>query len=137
MYRTFKIPAMESKITSNIRVTVVPSYDIKNSYPSDNRYVFRYNIFLENLGGAPVQLIKRSWLVYDIGYGFSHVEGDGVIGLTPEIFPTKDFGYFSNVVLRSGIGHMSGSYTFKNLLSGELFQVEVPRFDLVTAVLAN
>lgn len=128
---------MESRTTSNIRVSVQPVYDYKNSYPSENRFVFRYNIYIENLGNIPVQLLRRKWLIYDVGYGFTEVAGDGVIGLTPEIIPDGDFSYFSNVILRSGFGNMTGTYTFRNLISKEIFDVEIPKFELHSQVLSN
>ena len=128
---------MVTKTTSNIRVSVQPIYDYKNSYPSENRFVFRYNIYIENVGNSPVQLLKRNWLVYDVGFGFTEVFGDGVIGMTPEIKPQNDFSYFSNVILRSGFGNMRGSYTFRNLLTDEDFEVEIPKFNLHSVVLSN
>ena len=100
MYVFCKSQIMESRTTSNIRVSVQPVYDYKNSYPSENRFVFRYNIYIENLGNIPVQLLRRKWLIYDVGYGFTEVAGDGVIGLTPEIIPDGDFSYFSNLDLK-------------------------------------
>lgn len=128
---------MDSKITFNIRVTAEPKYDIKNSYPSENRFVFRYNITIENLGNVPVHLLSRKWIIYDVGFGFTEVIGDGVIGLIPEIYPQRDFSYFSNVILRSGVGSMKGSYTFKNLVTDEIFEVEIPKFNLHSEVLCN
>lgn len=137
MYVPSKSQIMESRTTSNIRVSVQPVYDYKNSYPSENRFVFRYNIYIENLGNIPVQLLRRKWLIYDVGYGFTEVAGDGVIGLTPEIIPDGDFSYFSNVILRSGFGNMAGTYTFRNLISKEIFDVEIPKFELHSQVLSN
>lgn len=137
MYIPCKSQIMESKTTFNIRVSVQPVYDYKNSYPSENRFVFRYNIYIENLGNIPVQLLRRKWLIYDVGYGFTEVAGDGVIGMTPEIIPDGDFSYFSNVILRSGFGNMTGTYTFRNLISDEIFDVEIPKFALHSQVLSN
>lgn len=128
---------MYSTITNNIRVTVTPEYDVKNSFPAENRFVFRYNIVIENLGNEAVKLLKRRWLVYDLSFGFTEVSGDGVIGLTPEIQSGETFKYFSNVVLRSGVGNMRGSYIFKNLLTQETFESEIPKFNLVSEVLSN
>lgn len=132
-----KITVMVSKITSDIRISVLPEYDVKNSYPSENRHVFKYNITIENLGEIPVKLLKRKWLIYDVGFGFTEVSGDGVIGLTPEIQPTEQFTYFSNVMLRSGVGSMTGKYLLKNLLTGENIEVEIPKFNLLSEVLSN
>ena len=128
---------MFSTTTFDIKVTVFPEYDIKNSFPSENRFVFRYNITIENLSDHSIILQKRKWLIYDVGFGFTEVEGDGVIGLTPEIEPGEKFKYFSNVVLRSGVGSMSGTYFCTNLSTKEYLEIEIPKFNLMAEVLSN
>ena len=128
---------MNSKITADIFVSVQPEYDIKTSFPSDNRFVFRYIIHIENRGLAPVQLLRRKWYIYDVGFGFTEISGDGVIGLQPELLCGQHFDYFSHVVLRSGIGVMYGSYTFLNLENQEEFSVAIPKFNLHSQVLCN
>ena len=128
---------MFSKITSDIRVSVVPEYDYKNSFPSENRFVFKYHISIENLGKTPIKILKRKWLIYDVGFGFTEVIGDGVIGLTPEIHPGENFTYFSNVMLRSGVGNMSGFYFCTHLLTNDELEIEIPKFNLVAEVLSN
>ena len=128
---------MYSKITSEIKVTVLPEYDAKNSFPSDNRFVFRYNITIENLSPHPVKLLKRKWLIYDVGFGFTEVSGDGVIGLTPEIGVGEEFKYFSNVMIRSGVGNMTGRYYCINTETGEALEIDIPKFNLMAQVLSN
>lgn len=128
---------MFSKMTSNIRVSVVPEYDIKNSYPSENRYVFKYNITIENDGNFPIKVLKRKWLIFDVGFGYTEIIGDGVIGLTPEISINENFAYFSNVMLRSGVGNMSGKYLVKNMETQESFEIDIPKFNLLSEVLSN
>lgn len=128
---------MYSAITNNIRISVFPEYDIKNSFPAENRFVFRYNITIQNLGNDAVKLHKRRWLIYDLGFGFTEVNGDGVIGLTPTLEPGEEFNYFSNVILRSGVGNMLGNYVINNLLTNETFEAEIPKFSLVSEVLSN
>ncbi|MCQ4034446.1 Co2+/Mg2+ efflux protein ApaG [Kaistella montana] len=128
---------MFSTTTFDIKVTVIPEYDAKNSFPSENRFVFRYNVTIENLGENPIVLLKRRWLIYDVGFGFTEVAGDGVIGLTPEINPGEEFKYFSHVVLRSGVGSMSGMYFCKNLLNNKPLEIEIPKFNLMAEVLSN
>jgi ApaG protein len=128
---------MFSTTTFDIKVSVVPQYDIKNSFPAENRFVFRYNITIENLGRDAIQLLKRKWLIFDLGFGFTEIAGDGVIGLTPTIEPGDNFTYFSNVLLRSGVGNMSGVFFCKNLLTNETLEIEVPKFNLVAQVLSN
>ncbi len=128
---------MFSQTTSNIRVSVVPEYDSKNSYPSENRYVFKYNITIENDGDFSIKVLKRKWLIFDVGFGFTEIIGDGVIGLTPEIPVNENFTYFSNVMLRSGVGHMSGKYLVKNMETEENFEIDIPKFNLLSEVLSN
>ncbi|MEG2079435.1 ApaG protein [Chryseobacterium piscicola] len=128
---------MFSKITSNIKVSVVPEYDSKNSYPSENRHVFKYNIVIENKSDFPVKIMKRKWLIFDVGFGFTEVVGDGVIGLTPELQSGETFTYFSNVMLRSGVGNMSGKYLLRNLETNEDFEIDIPKFNLLSEVLSN
>ena len=128
---------MFSTTTSDIKVSVIPQYDTKNSFPAENRFVFRYNITIENLGRDAVQLLRRKWLIFDLGFGFTEVAGEGVIGLTPTIEPGDNFTYFSNVLLRSGVGNMSGLFFCKNLLTKDMLEIEVPKFNLVAEVLSN
>ena len=137
MYYFKKLIRMFTKTTFNIKVSVTPEYDIKNSFPAENRFVFRYNITIENLGEHPIKLLRRKWLIYDIGNGFTEVSGDGVIGLTPEILPGDDFRYFSNVVLHSGVGNMSGKYLCVNLDTQENIEIEIPKFSLMAEVFSN
>ncbi|GGG64764.1 Co2+/Mg2+ efflux protein ApaG [Epilithonimonas arachidiradicis] len=127
---------MVSKITSEIKVSVTTEYDNFNSYPSENRFVFRYNIEIQNLGNQPVKLLTRKWMIYDLGFGFTEVEGAGVIGLTPILEAGDTFTYFSNVILKSGVGNMEGFYTFENS-NKETFNVTIPKFNLVSEVLSN
>ena len=128
---------MFSTTTFDIKVSVVPEYDIKNSFPAENRFVFRYNISIENLGRDAIKLLSRKWLIFDLGFGFTEVEGEGVIGLMPTIEPGDNFTYFSNVMLRSGVGNMSGIYFCKNILTNETLEIEVPKFNLLSQVLSN
>ncbi len=128
---------MFSTTTFDIRVSVIPEYDIKNSFPSENRHVFKYHVSIENLSEFSIKVLRRRWLIYDVGFGFTEVTGDGIIGLTPEIHPGETFKYFSNVVLRSGVGNMTGIYYCKQLLSNTDMEIEIPKFNLLSAVLSN
>lgn len=128
---------MISKITDNIKVSVEPVYDAKNSFPAENRYVFKYNIVIENNSDFPVKILKRKWMIFDVGFGFTEIVGDGVIGLTPDILPGENFSYFSNVMLRSGVGNMSGKYLVENQENASAFEIDIPKFNLVSQVLSN
>lgn len=128
---------MYSIITNDIKVSVIPEYDRKNSFPSENRFVFRYSILIENLSQNSVILQKRHWFINDFGFGITEVRGDGVIGLLPEILPGESFSYFSNVVLRSGIGIMYGTYLMKIIGTKESFKSNIPKFNLFAEILKN
>ncbi|KQR94534.1 magnesium transporter [Chryseobacterium sp. Leaf180] len=128
---------MFSKITENIKVSVEPEYDVKNSFPAENRHVFKYNILIENNSIFPIKILKRKWLIFDVGFGFTEVVGDGIIGLTPEILPGENFAYFSNVMLRSGVGSMSGKYLVENEEDKNSFEIDIPKFNLLSQVLSN
>lgn len=128
---------MSSESTQEIVVNVLPEYDIKNSFPSENRFVFRYNIEIINNSNLTIKIKRRKWIIYDVGFGFTEVLGDGVIGLTPTLLPGEQFSYFSNVALRSGVGTMKGSYFAENILTDEVLEVKIPKFNLMAEVLSN
>ncbi|MDV3675780.1 Co2+/Mg2+ efflux protein ApaG [Elizabethkingia anophelis] len=128
---------MYSAITHSIQIIVEPFYDVKNSSPIQERYIFTYHITIKNNGSVPIKLLKRKWQIYDVGFGGREVSGDGVIGMTPEIYPGEEFNYFSNVSLRSGVGAMQGNYLLMNLDSKDTFEVEIPKFSLITEVVYN
>ena len=72
-----------------------------------------------------------------MGFGYTEIIGDGVIGLTPEIPVNENFAYFSNVMLRSGVGNMSGKYLVRNMDTQENFEIDIPKFNLLSEVLSN
>jgi len=59
------------------------------------------------------------------------VSGEGVIGEQPVIQSGEQYSYTSGCELFSELGFMKGFYTFKNLKTGKLFQVNIPIFNLV------
>jgi ApaG protein len=40
-------------------------------------------------------------------------------------------------MLRSGVGNMSGKYLVKNMDTQETFEIEIPKFNLLSEVLSN
>jgi ApaG protein len=128
---------MFTKTTHEITINVHPEYDVKNSFPSENRFVFRYNIEIINNSSLAIKIMRRKWIIYDVGFGYTEVLGDGVIGLTPTLLIGESFNYFSNVVLRSGVGNMSGIYFVNNILTDEVLELEIPKFNLLAEVLSN
>jgi ApaG protein len=122
---------MVTLITQGIRISVATEFRNELSEPLKHHYFFTYRITIENKNNAPVQLLKRHWFIFD-SLGTDHeVEGDGVIGVQPLIYPGEMYEYESACNLCSDYGKMNGTYLMENKLTKELFNVEIPEFNLV------
>ena len=120
---------MYSETTHSIRVTVKPIYLDDQSVPSDNHYVWAYQVEIENLGVTTVQLLNRHWRITDSLGRMQEVKGPGVVGEQPTLKPGESFAYTSGTPLSTPSGIMVGSYEMREE-SGELFEVAVPAFSL-------
>jgi ApaG protein len=128
---------MLARITSGLRVVVEMGYQDKISDPTNHRFVFAYRITLENHNDFPVQLISRHWYIFDSIGEKNEVVGDGVVGHQPVIYPEGTYQYISGSNLRSDYGAMHGYYIFENTITGDTFQVEIPKFVLTTIARMN
>jgi ApaG protein len=117
-------------VTDGIRVTVRPIFAPEHSDPVEPRYVFIYQIRIENLADFTAQLQWRHWFIHDPVGGDSEVEGEGVVGEMPVLAPGDVHEYQSFCVLRGTSGHMHGYYKFVKSSGGEEVRVAVPRFEL-------
>ena len=54
---------MYSETTKSIRITVVPAFLDEHSSPEEAKYVWAYEVKIENLGQETVQLINRHWSI--------------------------------------------------------------------------
>jgi ApaG protein len=115
--------------THDIRVTVLPTFVPAQSDTARRRYVFVYDVEIENLGDRTSTLLRRHWRIHDEGGEDATVDGEGVIGKQPTLRPGESHRYQSFCVLKSPRGHMEGFYTFTGP-DGEEFRVTVPRFQL-------
>lgn len=115
--------------SDGIRVTVAPLFSLADSDPSDDTFVFTYDVEVENQGEAPAQLLFRHWTIHDSVGEDTEVDGEGVVGEQPSLAPGQSHGYRSYCVLRSPLGYMEGYYTFVRP-DGRRFRVDVPRFHL-------
>lgn len=112
-------------------VTVIPRYEPVHSNPSVGKYIFSYQVTMENLGQVPVKLLSRHWEITDSINSKREITGEGVVGLQPQLEPGEDFTYSSWCPLHSPIGKMSGHYVFLNEQNHETFEVIIPEFLLV------
>jgi len=120
---------MYRKTTRSIEVTVIPLYLDDQSDPDENRYVWAYQVSLENKGHETVQLLTRYWNITDANGKVLEVRGDGVVGEQPVLRPNDIFEYTSGTPLSAPSGIMVGSYQMKTS-DGESFDVAIPAFSL-------
>ena len=115
--------------TLGIRVTVTPAYVREQSRPQAGQWVFSYHVRIENVGPHPAQLLTRRWLITDSAGDVQEVEGEGVLGEQPTLYPGRVHEYHSFCVLRSPRGSMEGQYRFARP-DGSRFDAAIPRFEL-------
>ena len=107
---------MYSSKTSEIRVSVEPTYLEDQSEPGEGHYVWAYHVRIENEGNETVQLLTRYWHITD-GIGrIQEVRGPGVVGEQPVLEPGDSFEYTSGTPLATPSGIMLGSYQIVNEL---------------------
>lgn len=123
--------------TKGIIVEVEPHYDGDLSEPNGVKFIFTYTITIKNTSQFAVQLLSRKWEIFD-SIGETHtVEGDGVVGEQPVIEIGDSYTYSSWCPLDSNIGTMQGYYKMKNLISNEIFNAEIPKFELAANWILN
>ena len=118
-------------ITAGVLVSVSTQFRADLSQIESSRYFFNYTIFIANKNNFPVQLLHRDWFVHDALKMPYRVSGQGVIGEQPIFEPGFTYDYTSGCELDNEIGTMSGYYTFQNLVTKELFEVQIPKFSLI------
>ncbi|ORE98778.1 Co2+/Mg2+ efflux protein ApaG [Aurantimonas sp. 22II-16-19i] len=120
---------MYQATTRQIVVTVKPAYLEEQSDPAEGRWVFAYQVEIENAGEEAVQLESRYWQITDASGHIEEVRGPGVVGEQPVILPGDSFTYTSGCPLPTPSGIMRGSYWMRTD-AGEAFEVEIPAFSL-------
>lgn len=126
------MPHKLNKQIKDIEIIVKTSYSVVQSNPSINEFFFVYNIDIVNHSENIVQLLSRKWWIKD-GIGESRfVEGDGVVGEQPIIEPGNSHNYFSGCLLKSIYGNMKGTYTFLNLKTKQVFDVDIKEFNFIS-----
>lgn len=118
------------RLSEGMRISVRPQYLPGHSFPPLQRFVFAYDVRIENISRRTAQLMSRRWLIYDSIGEELEVVGDGVIGLQPVLGPGDVHEYQSYCVLKSPRGWMEGEYFFRTL-NNTTFAAIIPRFDLI------
>ncbi len=128
---------MESKISNGINISVETFYQSELSNPLDKQFMFAYKITIENNNDFPVKLLSRYWKIFDSNGTFREVEGEGVVGVQPLIFPQQAYQYISGCDLQTEVGKMHGKYILENLNTKKQFEVIIPTFILETPFKLN
>lgn len=121
---------MTSKISEGVKISVESFYQPEFSNPLNSEFMFAYRITIENNNNFPVKLLSRHWHIFDSNGSMKEVEGEGVVGIQPQIAPAKQYQYMSGCNLRSEIGRMHGTYLMENLNTHKNFRVAIPAFEM-------
>ena len=120
---------MYSETTDSILVTVKPFFLDDQSSPHENRFVWAYQVRIENKGPITVQLRRRHWRITDSFGRTQEVRGDGVVGEQPVLKPGESFEYTSGTPLPTPSGIMVGTY-FMEAEGGKEMAIAIPAFSL-------
>jgi ApaG protein len=121
---------LHTATTEGVKISVETRFHSDFTNVNESLFYYHYKIEIENRNNFPVKLIRRNWLIFDSLNFPRSVDGEGVVGNTPELQPGEVFHYTSGCDLSSEIGFMQGFYTFENCITKEIFNVDVPRFEL-------
>ena len=128
---------MVSKISEGVTVTVETFYQPDYSNPVSNEFMFAYRITLQNNNAFPIKLLRRHWQIFDSNGSHREVEGEGVVGVQPQINPGDQYQYVSGCNLRTEMGKIHRDYLMENLVSLKPFDVKIPVFEMVVPFKMN
>src|ERR1700709_2483529 len=74
-------------VTSGIQVTVRTLFLEDQSNPDEGKWVWAYQVRIQNQGRETVQLMRRTWRITDAHGRMQVVQGDGVVGEQPVLEP--------------------------------------------------
>ncbi|HNR06633.1 MAG TPA: Co2+/Mg2+ efflux protein ApaG [Saprospiraceae bacterium] len=125
------------KTTLGVKVAVEVFFQPKYSIPFSDQNVFTYHISIANENPFAVQLLRRHWWIWESNGTRRQVRGEGVIGEQPVIQPGDAHRYESFCPIASDIGKMHGIYQMIRLDNQEIFDIEIPEFQLMVPSVEN
>lgn len=120
----------ELNLSAFIKITAKVNY-LPDHPASNGQFAFAYQINIENMSDAPVQLLNRYWLVTTADGRKMEVSGEGVVGKQPTIEPKTSFSYSSGALLETPVGTMEGFYEMQDQ-QGQTFKAVIAPFVLAT-----
>ena len=127
---------MYTKTTKRINITVNPYYLEDQSEPDEHRFVWAYQVTINNLGKERVQLKNRFWKIIDSNGTKQEVKGEGVVGEQAVLNPGEKFEYTSGTPLSTPSGFMEGYYEMETK-NCDRFDVSIPLFSLDSPFISN
>jgi ApaG protein len=128
---------MVSKVTEGVKVSVESFYQPDYSNPINSEYMFAYRITIENNNPYPVKLLRRHWNIFDSNASHREVEGEGVVGVQPQINAGEQYQYISGCNLKTELGKMYGTYLMEDIATKKTFEVNIPVFEMVVPFKMN
>jgi ApaG protein len=128
---------MVSMVTEGVKVSVESFYQPDYSNPVNSEYMFAYRITIENNNAFPVKLLRRHWFIFDSNASNREVEGEGVVGVQPQINAGEQYQYISGCNLKTEMGKMHGVYLMEDVATHKQFDVKIPVFDMVVPFKMN
>ena len=128
---------MTSSISQGVTITVETFYQPEYSNPANSEFMFAYRIHITNNNDFPVQLISRHWYIFDSDATLREVEGEGVVGVQPQINPGDEYKYISGCNMRTEMGKMYGTYLMENVNNSKQFDVAIPAFEMTVPFKMN
>ncbi|HEX5669621.1 MAG TPA: Co2+/Mg2+ efflux protein ApaG [Chitinophagaceae bacterium] len=128
---------MVSKVTEGVKVSVESFYQPDYSNPVNSEYMFAYRITIENKNDYPVKLLRRHWFIFDSNASHREVEGEGVVGVQPQINAGEQYQYISGCNLKTEMGKMYGTYLMEDIATKKQFSVNIPVFEMVVPFKMN
>ncbi len=128
---------MVSNVTEGVKVSVESFYQPDYSNPVNGEYMFAYRITIENCNDYPVKLLRRHWFIFDSNASHREVEGEGVVGVQPQINAGEQYQYISGCNLKTEMGKMHGTYLMEDIATKKEFSVNIPVFEMVVPFKMN
>ena len=122
--------------TELVRVQIESVYVPEASAPADERYIFKYDVRITNLGKTAVRLVSRHWIIKDALGNTEEVRGMGVIGEQPRLAPGESHAYSSFCPLPTQSGSMRGTYDMIRD-DGTKFKAKIGEFKLFVKYVLN
>lgn len=115
--------------TEGVIVRVRPTFLDDESSPAEHRFIWAYQVEIENRGSRTLQLVTRHWKITDRDGRVQEVNGAGVVGQQPILPPGGRFEYTSGAPLSAPSGLMQGIYRLTDEDGGYL-DARIPMFAL-------